>query len=147
MGKSFRQFYFSDRLQSGGGRAAEESDSAANNASIGVSRGDIVRVRPILNRSNLVPVSAISLENAAKGSRFGRVAPIGIGSMPETLRALTEVHCQIQKMTLEAALTGNKKLALEALMLDPLCAKLAPSQIRKLGLDLMAATKSCLPQF
>jgi alpha-galactosidase/6-phospho-beta-glucosidase family protein len=74
-------------------------------------------------------------------------APIGIGSMPETLRGLTEIHCQIQKMTLEAALNGNKKLALEALMLDPLCARLAPSQIRKMGLDLMTATKSYLPQF
>jgi alpha-galactosidase len=74
-------------------------------------------------------------------------APIAIGPMPEILRGLTEIHCQVQKMTLEAALTGNRKLAFEALMLDPLCAKLAPSQIRKMGLELMEATRDYLPQF
>lgn len=74
-------------------------------------------------------------------------APIGIGSIPEQLRSLTESHCVVQKMTLEAALTGNRKLALEALMLDPLCAKLAPSDIKKMGLELMAATREYLPQF
>jgi alpha-galactosidase/6-phospho-beta-glucosidase family protein len=67
--------------------------------------------------------------------------------MPEILRGLTDVHCRVQKMTLEAALTGNRKLAMEALMLDPLCAKLAPSDIRKMGLELMAATRAYLPQF
>ena len=74
-------------------------------------------------------------------------APISIGSMPEVLRGLTEVHCRVQKMALEAALTGNEKLAFEALMLDPLCAKLAPSQIRKMGKELMEATREWLPQF
>jgi alpha-galactosidase len=74
-------------------------------------------------------------------------APIAIGPLPELLRGVTEVHCHVQKMTLEAALSGNRKLALEALMLDPLCAKLAPSQIRKMGLDLMEATREYLPQF
>jgi alpha-galactosidase/6-phospho-beta-glucosidase family protein len=67
--------------------------------------------------------------------------------MPEILRGLIEVHCHVQKMILEAAMTGNEKLAIEALMLDPLCAKLAPSQIRKMGLELMEATGEYLPQF
>jgi alpha-galactosidase len=74
-------------------------------------------------------------------------APIGIGAMPEPLRTLLETHCQVQKMTLEAALTGNKELAIEALMLDPVCAKLAPSDVRMMGLALMAATGDYLPQF
>jgi alpha-galactosidase/6-phospho-beta-glucosidase family protein len=74
-------------------------------------------------------------------------APIAIGPLPEILRGLTEVHCHVQKMTLEAALTGDRKLAVEALCLDPLCAKLAPSQIRKMGMELMKATGKYLPQF
>lgn len=74
-------------------------------------------------------------------------APIAIGAMPEPLRSLLETHCQVQKMTLEAALTGNRKLALDALTLDPLCSKLAPSDTRKMGLDLMRATRNFLPQF
>jgi alpha-galactosidase len=74
-------------------------------------------------------------------------APIGIGLMPEPLRTLLETHCQVQKMTLEAGLSGNRELALKALMLDPLCAKLAPSDIRKMGEDLLSATGEWLPQF
>jgi alpha-galactosidase/6-phospho-beta-glucosidase family protein len=50
-------------------------------------------------------------------------------------------------MTLEAALNGNRELALQALMLDPLCSHLSPSQIRTMGLELMAATNEYLPQF
>jgi alpha-galactosidase/6-phospho-beta-glucosidase family protein len=113
----------------------------------------LVTNTPFIDVVNLPNIGQIdNLPRGAVVETLGLVdsagfAPIGIGAMPETLRALTEVHCQIQKMTLEAALTGNKKLALEALMLDPLCAKLAPSQIRKMGLDLMAATKNYLPQF
>lgn len=74
-------------------------------------------------------------------------APIGIGPMPEPIRTLLETHCQVQKMTLEAALTGNRELALKALMLDPACSKLAPSDIRKMGEDLLSATRDYLPQF
>lgn len=74
-------------------------------------------------------------------------ASISAGAMPERLRQITEVHCHIQLMTLEAAIKGSKKLALEALMLDPLCAKLAPSEVKKMGSKLIEATKEYLPQF
>ncbi len=72
---------------------------------------------------------------------------INTGSMPKSLRQISEVHCNIQLMTLEAAMSGNKKLALEALTLDPLCAKLAPSEVKKMGSELLAVTKEYLPQF
>ncbi len=74
-------------------------------------------------------------------------APITMGKMPEIVRGVTEVHCHVQMMALEAAMTGNKKLAFEALMLDPLCAKLAPSEVKKMGQELLTATKEYLPQF
>ena len=47
----------------------------------------------------------------------------------------------------QAALTGDKELALQALMADPICAHLTPSRVRKMGLELMAATRKYLPQF
>ncbi len=77
----------------------------------------------------------------------GGFAPICLGSMPESLKHISEVHCQIQLMTLEAAMTGNKKLALEALMLDPLCAKLTLSDVRTMASELLDATKDYLPRF
>jgi alpha-galactosidase/6-phospho-beta-glucosidase family protein len=108
---------------------------------------------PFIDVVNLPNVGQIdNLPRGAVVETLGLVdsagfAPIAIGPLPELLRGVTEVHCHVQKMTLEAALSGNRKLALEALMLDPLCAKLAPSQIRKMGLDLMEATREYLPQF
>lgn len=74
-------------------------------------------------------------------------APLTMGKMPEIVRGVTEVHCHTQLMTLEAAMTGNKKLAFEALMLDPLCARLTPSKVRQMGQELLDATKEYLPQF
>ncbi|OGV51189.1 MAG: hypothetical protein A2X49_15450 [Lentisphaerae bacterium GWF2_52_8] len=74
-------------------------------------------------------------------------SPIATGPLPERLRALLEPHCIVQKMTLEAALSGDKEIALQALMLDPLCARISPSKIREMGLSLMEATKAWLPQF
>lgn len=77
----------------------------------------------------------------------GGFSPICIGSMPTALKQVSEVHCNIQLMNLEAAMTGNKELALEALILDPLCAKLSPSEVKQMGLELLEATKEYLPQF
>jgi alpha-galactosidase/6-phospho-beta-glucosidase family protein len=105
---------------------------------------DVVNLPNIGQIDNLPRGAVVETLGLVDSSGF---APIGIGSMPEPLRTLLETHCQIQKMTLEAALTGNKELALKALMLDPLCAKLAPSDIRKMGLELMEATSGYLPQF
>ena len=105
---------------------------------------DVVNLPNIGQIDNLPRGAVVETLGLVDGEGF---APIGIGLMPEQLRSLTEGHCVVQKMSMDAALTGNRKLALEALMLDPLCAKLAPSEIKKMGLELMSATKKYLPQF
>ncbi len=73
--------------------------------------------------------------------------PVGVGPLPPILRQMVEPHCHVQMLTLEAAMTGDVSMALEALMMDPLCAHLAPSRVRAMGEELMAATKRWLPQF
>jgi alpha-galactosidase/6-phospho-beta-glucosidase family protein len=50
-------------------------------------------------------------------------------------------------MTLQAALTGNKDLAFQALRLDPLCSHLSAEEVTAMGKELMSATASWLPQF
>jgi alpha-galactosidase len=105
---------------------------------------DVVNLPNVGQIENL-PMGAV-VETLGQVNSMGFM-PIAIGPMPEILRGLTEGHCRVQKMTLEAALTGNKKMALEALMLDTLCSKLAPSDIRKMGTELMKATCEYLPQF
>ncbi len=59
--------------------------------------------------------------------------PVAVGPLPPILRQMVEPHCHVQMLTLEAAMTGDVSMALEALMMDPLCAHLAPSRVRAMG--------------
>lgn len=72
--------------------------------------------------------------------------PITTGALPTVIESLMTPHCTCQMMTLDAALTGDRDLALQALMLDPLCSHLSPSRIRQMGLELIEATRAWLPQ-
>ncbi|OGV64125.1 MAG: hypothetical protein A2498_08295 [Lentisphaerae bacterium RIFOXYC12_FULL_60_16] len=109
--------------------------------------------KPFVDVVNLPNVGQIdNLPRGAVVETLGLVnargfSPIAAGAVPQRLLPLVEPHCRVQQMTLEAALKGDKDLALQALMLDPLCTHLAPSDIRKMGMELMEATKEWLPQF
>jgi alpha-galactosidase len=105
---------------------------------------DVVNLPNIGQIDNLPRGAVVETLGLVDGSGF---APITIGSLPPVLQNLTEVHCNVQKIALEAALTGNRKLAFDALMLDPLCSRLAPSNIKKMGAELLEATRAYLPQF
>jgi alpha-galactosidase/6-phospho-beta-glucosidase family protein len=73
--------------------------------------------------------------------------PIAAGPLPPFIHRLVAPHCDCQLVTLEAAIKGDRELALQALMLDPLCSHLSHSRIKDLGKDLMAAQRELLPQF
>jgi alpha-galactosidase/6-phospho-beta-glucosidase family protein len=73
--------------------------------------------------------------------------PIAAGSLPPFIQRLVAPHCEGQLLSVEAALKGDRELALQALMLDPLCSHLSHTRIRELGMDLMAAHRNLLPQF
>jgi len=45
---------------------------------------------------------------------------LSMGTLPRPLEGLLNLHIQKQEMTVEAALTGDRKLALQAMLLDPL---------------------------
>jgi alpha-galactosidase len=105
---------------------------------------DVVNL-PNLGQVENLPIGAIV-------ETLGVVDPLGFrgvsaGKLPAPIQALVEPHCRVQMMTAKAALEGNKELALQSLMLDPMCSHLAPYEIREMGFDLMSATKDWLPQF
>lgn len=105
---------------------------------------DVVNLPNIGQVDNLPRGAVVETEGLVDGNGF---TPLAVGELPPVLWQLTQVHCQVQLMTLEAALTGDHELAMEALMLDPLCAKLTPPQVRQMGSELLAATADYLPQF
>ncbi|MCX6960650.1 MAG: hypothetical protein NTW91_10320 [Verrucomicrobia bacterium] len=109
--------------------------------------------QPIYDVMNVPNIGQIAnLPLGAVVETMGRVdatgfTPAAIGRLPAAVAALCEVHCQVQIMTLEAAMNGNRKLAIEALTLDPLCAHLGLSEIRQMADELLAANRDYLPQF
>jgi alpha-galactosidase len=65
------------------------------------------------------------------------------GAMGEWLR---RVHTS-QELTVEAALTGDRTLALEAMLTDPMCSVLAFDDVVAMTDELLTATAPWLPQF
>lgn len=118
---------------------------------------DIIRAvttnTPFVDVVNLPNVGQIdNLPRGAVVETLGTVdstgfTPVASGSLPRQLQQITLPHCEVQLMTLEAGRTGDRKLALEALALDPLCAHLPFSEVRRMGEELLAATARFLPQF
>lgn len=76
--------------------------------------------------------------------REGVFEPIAYGALPEVLCQLVGPHCVVQKMTLAAALSGNRKMALDALQIDPSSSALPPSDIRRIGEELLEANRDYL---
>jgi alpha-galactosidase len=105
---------------------------------------DVVNLPNVGQIDNLPRSAVVETLGLADGLGFRAVAS---GPLPPLLERLVSPHCQYQLMVLEAALKGDRKLALEALMVDPLCAHLSPSQVHAMGLELMEATRDWLPQF
>ena len=109
--------------------------------------------KPFIDVVNLPNIGQIdNLPRGAVVETLGQVdargfTPLTFGCLPETIRRLVEPHCNVQKMTLKAALKGDCELALQALMADPACAHMAPEKVRTMGHELMTATAEYLPQF
>jgi alpha-galactosidase len=110
----------------------------------GKAFNDVVNLPNIGQIDNLPRGAVVETLGRIDGLGF---RPITAGSLPENLRRIVEPHCIVQMMTVEAALTGNRELALQSLMLDPLCSHLTSGQVREMGEQLIAATKAWLPRF
>lgn len=75
----------------------------------------------------------------------GKVVPEDVGELPPAIHAVLEHHIRIQEMTVEAALTGDRDLALQAFLLDPLIRDFEAG--KRMFADLLEANRAYLPQF
>ncbi|MBS7611176.1 hypothetical protein KEJ27_03035 [Candidatus Bathyarchaeota archaeon] len=76
------------------------------------------------------------------------IIPMHVGKLPPPLAAVLSNHIEVQKLTVEAALTGDKSLAFQALLQDPqVAAKLKPDEVGRLLDDLLNAHAQYLPRF
>jgi alpha-galactosidase len=74
------------------------------------------------------------------------VQPTQIGTLPPQLAALMQTNINVQELTVQAALTGNREHIYQAAMLDPhTAAELDPEQICALVDDLLEAHGGMVP--
>ena len=75
------------------------------------------------------------------------VQPTMIGELPPQLAALMQTNINVQNLTVEAALTGNREHVYQAAMLDPhTAAELAPDEICAMVDELLAAHGAMIPE-
>jgi alpha-galactosidase len=76
------------------------------------------------------------------------IHPLGIPDLPPGLAAALSLHSQVQAMTMQAALTGDRELLRQAILADPLvAATLEPPQAEALTAQLLEVNARYLPQF
>ena len=95
--------------------------------------------------SNLPASAAVEVPSVVNAEG---VHPIGIGPLPPGLAAVLSRHAQVEELTADAALTGDRQLLSQAMTADPLLdALLEPSQIQALTDEMLATNARFLPQF
>jgi alpha-galactosidase len=74
--------------------------------------------------------------------------PVHVGSLPPQCAVLTALNSMIEEMAVEAALTGNPRLALQAIAHDPLTAAvLSLAEIEEMVNEMLRQNQDYLPQF
>jgi len=101
-----------------------------------------------LNRGAIenLPFDAIVELSSVVGG-YGAIST-HVGALPPSLAAVLNNHVEVQRLTVEAALTGDRSLAFQALLQDPqVAAKLKPNEVNRLLDDLLNVHAQYLPHF
>jgi alpha-galactosidase len=92
--------------------------------------------------ANLPPEAIVEVPALIGG--YG-LRPIGMGALPDGIAAVLTARVRQQEMTVEAALSGDRSLALQALLADPLVRDVESA--RAMLDDALEAHAEYLPQF
>lgn len=69
------------------------------------------------------------------------------GNLPGSVGSLCRLHADIHELTTKAALSGDRKLVIEALSLDPMSGSADFSELCELANELLSTNKKWLPRF
>ena len=101
-----------------------------------------------VNLANVGQISnlpaGVVVETLAHVNRLG-IQPVNVGALPNILTQYLMKHIPVQEMIVEAGLTGDKALAIQALSCDPLVPN--PEVAEQLAADFFREFKDMLPQF
>lgn len=74
--------------------------------------------------------------------------PVRIGDLPPQCAALNQSNVTVQQLAVEAALTGNPELAMQAVALDPLTSAVCTlKEVRDMTREMLEAERQWLPEF
>jgi alpha-galactosidase len=74
--------------------------------------------------------------------------PVHVGPLPPQCVALTHINVMVEEMAVEAALTGDPRLAFQAIVHDPLtAAMLSLAEIKDMVNEMLRQNQDYLPQF
>jgi alpha-galactosidase/6-phospho-beta-glucosidase family protein len=112
-----------------------------------------VQGHPFIDVGNLPNHGQISnlargtvVETAVRVDQNG-FSPIAFGQLPTIVRGLVEPYATAFDLGVEACFAGDRRLALQALRLDPVCSHLTGDEVNSLGNRLLQAHRDYTPMF
>lgn len=126
----------------------EVSTEAANKIILAVTSGE--KYVGIMNLPNEWQIA--NLPHGAVVETYGVIDSLGAnaiayGYVPAGVQNILEHHIRQQEMTVKAALQGDREIALQVLLNDPLLSRLTAPQAKQLLNELLKANKEYLPGF
>ncbi len=123
------------------GEAASQIISAVLSGGRYVGLMNLPNAGQIGNLPRDVIVETYATLDASGASAFA------FGDLPPAVHAWVERHVRGQELTIAAALTGDRQLALQALLNDPLTSRLPVDSVERMLAELLEANKKYLPLF
>lgn len=106
-----------------------------------------IDVGNVPNRGQIVNLPAgLVVETAVRVDGNG-FSPIAFGALPPIVHGFIQPYAHVYPMVVDACLRKDRKLALRALRLDPVCAHLNTEQVNDMGNQLIAAHQRFITAF
>lgn len=125
-------------------RSRETAADIVSAISSGTEFVDVVNVPNRGQVSNLPEGAVVETLGVVNALGF---TPLAAGPLPQNILNVTMPHVVNQELIVQAALEGDKKKAMDALINDPLCSHLTIPAIKRMGGELMEKNRKWLPQF
>jgi alpha-galactosidase/6-phospho-beta-glucosidase family protein len=100
---------------------------------------------PNVGQINNLPRGLV-VETAVQVDRNG-FTPLAFGDLPLVVKGFIDPYAMLFPMVVDACFTRDKQLAMQALRLDPVCARLTGAQVIDLGEQLLSAHQQFITAF
>ena len=93
---------------------------------------------------NVLPEAVIEVDTVVDGSGFH---PVYFGPLPTAIAGVCNMAATVQALTVEAAMSGSRQLALQALLMDPMVYSMEVNTVGEMLDEMLQAQKVWLPRF